>query len=163
MTGVGNVGGGGAWQAMSTQLHALENANQGKGDKHVRGTAGGTQLYVHGDKTHGIGSRHGTDVARTEMEVNYFGMLRLAQEFGPVMRARSADGATSAVAWVNVLSVFALCNFPAHGTFSASKAAAHSLSQCLRAEMRAGGAFAHSALALDEITRLQGDKSTSPP
>jgi hypothetical protein len=57
MTGVGNVGGGGAWQAMSTQLHALENVNQGKGDKHVRGTAGDTQLYVHGDKTHGIGSR----------------------------------------------------------------------------------------------------------
>jgi hypothetical protein len=57
MTSVGNVGGGGAWQAMSTQLHALENVNQGKGDKHVRGTTGSTQLYVHGDKTHGIGSR----------------------------------------------------------------------------------------------------------
>jgi short-subunit dehydrogenase len=38
-----------------------------------------------------------------------------------------------------VLSVFALSNFPAHGTFSASKAAAHSLSQCLRAEMRTAG------------------------
>jgi short-subunit dehydrogenase len=73
------------------------------------------------------------------MEVNYFGLLRLAQEFGPVMRARGADGATSAVAWVNVLSVFALSNFPAHGTFSASKAAAYSLSQCLRAELRTGG------------------------
>ena len=57
MAGVGNVGGGSTWQAMSTQLHALENANQGKGDKHVRGTAGSTQLYVHGDKAHGIGSR----------------------------------------------------------------------------------------------------------
>jgi NAD(P)-dependent dehydrogenase (short-subunit alcohol dehydrogenase family)/uncharacterized OB-fold protein len=90
-------------------------------------------------RAHGIASRHGTDVARVEMEVNYFGLLRLAQEFGPVMRARGADGATSAVAWVNVLSVFALSNFPAHGTFSASKAAALSLSQCLRAEMRPGG------------------------
>jgi hypothetical protein len=57
MTGVGNVGGGGAWQAMSTQLHALENANQGKGDKHVRGTTNGTPIYVHGDQRHGIGSR----------------------------------------------------------------------------------------------------------
>jgi short-subunit dehydrogenase len=35
--------------------------------------------------------------------------------------------------------VFALSNFPAHGTFSASKAAALSLSQCLRAEMRPAG------------------------
>jgi AhpD family alkylhydroperoxidase len=31
------------------------------------------------------------------------------------------------------------------------------------AEMRAGGAFAHSALALDEIAQHQGEKGTSPP
>jgi NAD(P)-dependent dehydrogenase (short-subunit alcohol dehydrogenase family)/uncharacterized OB-fold protein len=90
-------------------------------------------------RAHGIASRHGTDVAQAEMEVNYFGMLRLAQEFGPAMRSRGADGQSSAVAWVNLLSIFALSNFPAHGTFSASKAAAHSLSQCLRTEMRPGG------------------------
>ena len=90
-------------------------------------------------RAHGIASRSGTDVAQAEMEVNYFGLLRLAQAFGPAMRARGADGQSSAVAWVNVLSVFALSNFPAHGTFSASKAAAHSLSQCLRAEMRTAG------------------------
>ncbi|MCP5179949.1 MAG: SDR family NAD(P)-dependent oxidoreductase [Pseudomonadales bacterium] len=85
-------------------------------------------------RTHGIASRYGTDVARAEMDVNYFGLLRLAQEFGPAMKSRGADGQNSAVAWVNLLSVFALSNFPAHGTFSASKAAAYSLSQCLRAE-----------------------------
>ncbi len=90
-------------------------------------------------RAHGIASRHGTDVAQAEMEINYFGMLRLAQEFGPAMRSRGADGQSSAVAWVNLLSIFALSNFPAHGTFSASKAAAHSLSQCLRTEMRPGG------------------------
>jgi len=90
-------------------------------------------------RAHGIASRSGTDVAQAEMEINYFGMLRLAQAFGPAMRARGADGQSSATAWVNLLSVFALSNFPAHGTFSASKAAAHSLSQCLRAEMRAAG------------------------
>jgi short-subunit dehydrogenase len=69
------------------------------------------------------------------MDVNYFGLLRLAQSFGPALRARGADGQSSAVAWVNVLSIYALSNFPAHGTFSASKAAAYSLAQCLRAEM----------------------------
>jgi NAD(P)-dependent dehydrogenase (short-subunit alcohol dehydrogenase family) len=86
-------------------------------------------------RTASISSRPGTDVARAEMDVNYFGLLRLAQAFGPALQARGADGQSSAVAWVNVLSVYALSNFPAHGTFSASKAAAYSLAQCLRAEM----------------------------
>lgn len=88
---------------------------------------------------HGIASRSGVEAAHAEMDVNYFGLLRLAQEFGPVMRSRGADGQVSASAWVNLLSIYALSNFPPHGTFSASKAAALSLSQCLRAEMRAGG------------------------
>jgi NAD(P)-dependent dehydrogenase (short-subunit alcohol dehydrogenase family)/uncharacterized OB-fold protein len=90
-------------------------------------------------RTQGIASRNGVETARLEMDVNYFGLLRLAQEFGPVMRSRGADGQSSATAWVNLLSIYALCNYPAHGTFSASKAAALSLSQCLRAEMRQGG------------------------
>lgn len=90
-------------------------------------------------RTEGIASRNGVETARSEMDVNYFGLLRLAQEFGPAMRSRGADGQSSATAWVNLLSIYALCNYPAHGTFSASKAAALSLSQCLRAEMRQGG------------------------
>ena len=87
----------------------------------------------------GISNRSGVDTARAEMDVNYFGLLRLAQEFGPAMRSRGADGLASAVAWVNLLSIYAHANFPPHGTFSASKAAAHSLAQCLRAEMRPAG------------------------
>ncbi|RZI77744.1 MAG: SDR family NAD(P)-dependent oxidoreductase [Variovorax sp.] len=90
-------------------------------------------------RTFGIGARRGTDVAKAEMDINYFGLLRLAQDFGPALKGRSADGATGATAWVNLLSVYALSNFPPHGTFSASKAAAHSLAQCLRAEMRPAG------------------------
>ncbi len=90
-------------------------------------------------RPYGIAARYGVEAARSEMDVNYFGLLRLAQEFGPVMRSRAADGSASAVAWVNVLSVYALANFPAHGTYSASKAAAHSLAQCLRAEMQPAG------------------------
>jgi len=90
-------------------------------------------------RVQGIASRSGVESARAEMDVNYFGLLRLAQDFAPVMRARGADGASSATAWVNVLSIYALANYPPHGTFSASKAAALSLSQCLRAEMRPGG------------------------
>jgi NAD(P)-dependent dehydrogenase (short-subunit alcohol dehydrogenase family)/uncharacterized OB-fold protein len=90
-------------------------------------------------RTFGIAARRGTDAARAEMDVNYFGLLRLAQAFGPALKGRSADGSTHAVAWVNLLSIYALANFPPHGTFSASKAAAHSLAQCLRAEMRLAG------------------------
>lgn len=90
-------------------------------------------------RTHGISSRRGTDVAKLEMEINYFGLLRLAQAFGPALKGRSDDGATHATAWVNLLSIYALANFPSHGTFSASKAAACSLAQCLRAEMRPAG------------------------
>jgi NAD(P)-dependent dehydrogenase (short-subunit alcohol dehydrogenase family)/uncharacterized OB-fold protein len=90
-------------------------------------------------RTHGIGARRGTDVARLEMDVNYFGLLRLAQAFGPALKGRAADGAAHATAWVNLLSIYALANFPPHGTYSASKAAAHSLAQCLRAEMRQAG------------------------
>lgn len=90
-------------------------------------------------RTHGISSRRGTDVARAEIEINYLGLLRISQAFGPAMRSRAADGCTHAVAWVNMLSVFALSSFPAQGTYSASKAAALSLAQCLRAEMLSHG------------------------
>jgi NAD(P)-dependent dehydrogenase (short-subunit alcohol dehydrogenase family)/uncharacterized OB-fold protein len=90
-------------------------------------------------RTFGIGARRGTDVAKAEMEINYFGALRLAQAFGPALKGRSADGPTGACAWVNLLSIVALANFPPHGTYSASKAAAHSLSQCQRAELRGAG------------------------
>ena len=86
-----------------------------------------------------IVSRRGVETAQLEMDVNYFGLLRLAQAFAPVLKARAADEPTNAVAWVNLLSIFALANYPPHGTYSASKAAAFSLSQALRAELRPAG------------------------
>ena len=115
----------------------------GRSVSELAGEIGGkVDIVVNNAEVHrafGIGARRGTDVAKAEMEINYFGALRLAQEFGPALKGRSADGVTNAVAWVNLLSVYALSNYPPHGTFSASKAAAHSLAQCLRAEMRPAG------------------------
>ena len=83
--------------------------------------------------------RGDTVFAHDEMQVNYLGLMRLAQAFGPGMCARTADGVNSAVAWVNILSVHALSNAPDFGCFSASNAAAYSLSQSLRADYRSAG------------------------
>ena len=41
-------------------------------------------------------SRPGVETARTEMEVNYFGLLRLAQSFAPALKARAAPMAPRA-------------------------------------------------------------------
>lgn len=115
----------------------------GRSVSELAGEIGGkVDIVINNAEVHrsfGIGARRGTDVAKAEMDINYFGLLRLAQEFGPALKGRSADGVTNACAWVNLLSIYALSNYPPHGTFSASKAAAHSLAQCLRAEMRPAG------------------------
>ena len=86
-----------------------------------------------------ITSRRGVETAQLEMDVNYLGLLRLAQGFVPALQARAADKPVNAIAWVNILSIFALANYPPHGTYSASKAAAYSLSQALRAQLRPAG------------------------
>jgi short-subunit dehydrogenase len=66
------------------------------------------------------------DDARQEMEVNYFGPLRLLQRLAPTL-ARNGGGTL-----VNVASVGALTNFPLVPTYAASKAAVHSLTQAAR-------------------------------
>jgi len=86
-----------------------------------------------------IAARRGVETAQLEMDVNYFGLLRLAQAFAPALQARAADQPVNAIAWVNILSIFALANYPPHGTYAASKAAAYSLSQALRAQLRPAG------------------------
>ncbi|WP_281931508.1 SDR family NAD(P)-dependent oxidoreductase [Roseibium album] len=83
--------------------------------------------------------RGDTAFAREEMDVNYLGPMRLAQAFGPGMCSRTGDGVNSAAAWVNILSVHALSNAPEYGCFTASNAAAYSLSQSLRGEFRTSG------------------------
>jgi NAD(P)-dependent dehydrogenase (short-subunit alcohol dehydrogenase family)/uncharacterized OB-fold protein len=90
-------------------------------------------------RTFSIAARRGVETAHQEMDVNYFGLLRLAQEFAPALKGRAADGSANAIAWVNLLSIFALSNYPPHGTYSASKAAAFSLSQALRADLHPAG------------------------
>src|SRR4029453_227826 len=87
----------------------------------------------------GLLDRQGTSIVRDEIDQTYLGFVHLAQAFGPAMRMRGSDGVNSAAAWVNILSVYALANWPAFGAYSASQAASLSLSHSLRAELRPGG------------------------
>jgi short-subunit dehydrogenase len=71
--------------------------------------------------------------ARREMEVNYFGLLNLACAFAPAMQARGTG------LFVHLLSLVSHVNLPLMAGYCASKAAAHSLTQALRAELARGG------------------------
>ncbi len=119
------------------------DVTDGRSVRELAGEIGGkVDILINTNDCHrafSIASRRGVETAQLEMDVNYFGLLRLAQEFAPALKARAADGAANAIAWVNVLSIFALTNYPPHGTYSASKAAAHSLSQALRSELQTAG------------------------
>jgi NAD(P)-dependent dehydrogenase (short-subunit alcohol dehydrogenase family)/uncharacterized OB-fold protein len=88
----------------------------------------------------GLGSQSGgTGSARAEMDIHYFGLLRLAQALGSTMRSRALAPGSTVTAWVNVLSIYALSSFPKQSTLSAAQAAAYSLSQALRAQMLPAG------------------------
>ncbi len=84
----------------------------------------------------GIIERRDSVVAREEMEAAFFGPMRLAQAFGPALRARGGDGPHAACAWVNLVSAQALAPSPGFAAMAASQAAALSLSHSLRAELR---------------------------
>lgn len=71
--------------------------------------------------------------ARAQMEVNYFGPLRMARAFAPVL-ARNGGGAI-----INVLSVASWVTTPRLATYAATKSAAWSLTNGLRTELQAQG------------------------
>ncbi|MBS1862529.1 MAG: SDR family oxidoreductase [Actinobacteria bacterium] len=75
-------------------------------------------------------------VARREMEVNYFGALQMLQSFAETLARRGG-------AIVNVGSVAGLSNVPLQPTYSASKAAQHSLTQASRALLAAQDVSVH--------------------
>jgi NAD(P)-dependent dehydrogenase (short-subunit alcohol dehydrogenase family) len=73
------------------------------------------------------------DAARAELETNFFGSLRMARAFAPVLRENGGG------ALVNMLSVLSFVAMPQGATYSASKAAAWSLTNALRMELRRQG------------------------
>ncbi|ULH17074.1 SDR family oxidoreductase (plasmid) [Deinococcus sp. KNUC1210] len=71
------------------------------------------------------------EALRAEFETNVVGPLELSRAFAPVL-ARQGGGAI-----VNVLSALSWVNFPGAASYSVSKAAAWSLTNGLRGELRA--------------------------
>jgi NAD(P)-dependent dehydrogenase (short-subunit alcohol dehydrogenase family) len=71
--------------------------------------------------------------AREQFEVNFFGPLRMARAFAPVL-AKNGGGAI-----INVLSVASWMNGPGLATYGASKSAAWALTNGLRLELASQG------------------------
>jgi NAD(P)-dependent dehydrogenase (short-subunit alcohol dehydrogenase family) len=74
---------------------------------------------------------------RTELEVNFEGLYRTIRAFVPVLQANGGGQI------VNVLSLLSLASTPPMTGYSASKAAAHSLTQALRPVLAAKGITVH--------------------
>ena len=68
-----------------------------------------------------------------EMEVNVYGLMRMAQAFAPVLKANGGG------ALVQLNSVGSMKSFPDFATYTASKAASYSITQALREILQAQG------------------------
>jgi NAD(P)-dependent dehydrogenase (short-subunit alcohol dehydrogenase family) len=86
-------------------------------------------------------------VAREELEVNYLAPLRMTRAFAPILIANHG-------AVLNMLTILARVNLPFMGSYCASKAAALSLTQGLRAELGPKGVRVAAALPGAIDTRM---------
>ena len=99
------------------------------------------------------------DAARAEMETNFFGALRMARAFAPVLRDNGGG------ALVNVLSVLSFISMPQGATYSASKSAAWSLTNALRHELapqRTQVTALHMAFVDTDLVRALDGPKTRP-
>ncbi len=74
-----------------------------------------------------------TSGLRKDIEVNVLGTTDMIRQFVPVLESNGGG------AIVVLNSVASLINFPLFGGYSASKAALHSITQCVRAELASKG------------------------
>jgi NAD(P)-dependent dehydrogenase (short-subunit alcohol dehydrogenase family) len=86
-------------------------------------------------------------IAREEFEVNYLAPLRLIRAFAPILIANGG-------AVLNMLTILARVNLPFMGSYCASKAAALSLTQGLRAELGPKGVRVVAAMPGAIDTRM---------
>ncbi|BDP43851.1 short-chain dehydrogenase (plasmid) [Deinococcus aetherius] len=68
-----------------------------------------------------------------DMDTNYYGTLHMVRAFAPVIEANGGG------AVVNLLTVVALASMPGLGVYNASKAAAWSMTQSIRADLAGRG------------------------
>jgi NAD(P)-dependent dehydrogenase (short-subunit alcohol dehydrogenase family) len=96
---------------------------------------------------------------RTEMAVNYDGTFDVIRAFVPLLE-RNGGGAI-----VNVLSLLSLASTPPMTGYSASKAAAHSLTQALRPVLREKGIGVHGVYpaGIDTDMLAGVDAPKTPP
>lgn len=82
----------------------------------------------------GMGNSLGdVDEALKEMQINFEAPLRIVQSFAKSLKENKTSDSTTAV--VNISSIASLVNFPPAPMYSASKAAAHSLTQAQRRDL----------------------------
>jgi NAD(P)-dependent dehydrogenase (short-subunit alcohol dehydrogenase family) len=99
-------------------------------------TAGDVALLINNAGVIGSGgsfAANSIETAQWEMNTNYFGTLSMVRAFAPILK-RNGGGAI-----VNMLSVVSVANAPVFSSYSASKAALHSLTQGIRAELASQG------------------------
>lgn len=97
---------------------------------------------------------------RSEMAVNYEGTYATIRAFVPVFRANGGGQI------VNVLSLLSLASTPPMTGYSASKAAAHSLTQALRPVLAADGIRVHgvypAGIDTDMLAGIDAPKTAAP-
>jgi NAD(P)-dependent dehydrogenase (short-subunit alcohol dehydrogenase family) len=103
----------------------------------------------------------GDDVGalRDEFEVNYFGTLAVARAFAPVLAANGGG------ALVNMLSALSFVASPRHPNYSATKAAAWSLTNNLRTHLRGQGTLVvgvHAGYIETDMTAGIDDPKIAP-
>ncbi|PKV89255.1 SDR family oxidoreductase [Streptomyces sp. TLI_146] len=97
--------------------------------------------------------------ARAELETNLFGTLAMCRAFAPVL-ARNGGGAV-----VNMLSVLSWHTLPQIGSYGVSKAAALSMTNAIREELRPQGTLTvavHAAFIDTDMAAGVDQPKTSP-
>lgn len=96
-------------------------------------------------------------IAAQEMATHYFGPLNLTRALLPALR-NSTQGAI-----INISSIAGISNMPVLGPYSAAKAALHSLTQGLRAELAQQGVFVQGVYPGPVATRLSAGYEAPKP
>ncbi len=84
-------------------------------------------------KTASVLSKDALSSLESELKINLFGLLHIVRAFAPVLKANGGG------AFVQLNSIVSMKCFPDFATYSASKAAAYSITQALREQLEEQG------------------------